>query len=151
MNSSLEWRLEMLVLVSDGWSSLICLCSVASTTSRMNSSSPIIRVIFSTILVDSRPAVETSWELCKILSVVGRRRGDWRKECTWYGLFLRVFTFANLQLYVFRYCVPMDDSRPELDLTHLRDFKIICQDKKGTSSCNVINRSRHGNFFKFPW
>jgi len=41
----------------------------------------------------------------------------------------------------------MDNSRPELDLRHL---EIICQDKKGTSSCNVYERKSTWKFLQVP-
>jgi hypothetical protein len=42
------------------------------------------------------------------------------------GLYRRKFTTLFL-----RYCIPMDNDRPELDLKHLGD---ICPDKNGTSN-----------------
>jgi hypothetical protein len=35
-----------------------------------------------------------------------------------------------------RYCIPMDNDRPELDLKH---FEHICPSKNGMLKCNVMN------------
>jgi hypothetical protein len=45
-----------------------------------------------------------------------------------YGMLFWVHTVANSQL--FRYCVPMDNDRPSLNLKHFED---ICPDKNGMS------------------
>jgi hypothetical protein len=50
-------------------------------------------------------------------------------------------SFRHLQLrfskIVVRFCVPMDNDRPSLDLKHSDN---ICPDKNGTSKCNYMNR-----------
>ena len=48
------------------------------------------------------------------------------------------FRVLHLQFrkIVFRFCVPMDNDRPSLDLRYFDD---ICPDKNGTSKCNYIN------------
>ena len=53
------------------------------------------------------------------------------------------FVFAPLGIYsckftglLFRYCIPMDNDRPSLDLRHFDD---ICPDKNGTSKHNFTN------------
>jgi hypothetical protein len=107
-----------------------CLCSAASITSRMNSSSQITLDMFSTIPVDSNQAVLRSCTLCKILSVVSRGRGDCEIDCTRYGLLLSVFMIEDLQGLFFRYCIPLDNNQPERDLRYFDD---ICPDKNGTS------------------
>ena len=38
---------------------------------------------------------------------------------------------------LFRYCIPMDNDRPSLDLKH---FDEICPDKNGMSRHNLINQ-----------
>ena len=49
-------------------------------------------------------------------------------------------SFQYLQLHfhkiVFRFCVPMDNDRPSLDLKH---FDYICPDNNGMSKCNHMN------------
>ena len=49
-------------------------------------------------------------------------------------------SFQYLQLrfrkIVFRYCIPMDNDRPSLDLKH---FDNICPDKNGMLKCNYMN------------
>ncbi len=56
---------------------------------------------------------------------------------------LHAIWFVHLRIYsckftglVFRYCIPMDNDRPELDSKH---FDKICPDKNGVSTCNFIN------------
>jgi hypothetical protein len=56
---------------------------------------------------------------------------------------LHAIWFVHLRIYsckftglVFRYCIPMDDDRPEQNLKH---FNEICPDKNGVSTCDVIN------------
>jgi hypothetical protein len=49
------------------------------------------------------------------------------------------FGYSQLQVHkalFSRYCIPMDNDRPELDI---RYFKDICPNKDGTSSCNFRN------------
>jgi len=41
---------------------------------------------------------------------------------------------------IFRYCIPMDNDRPSLDLKH---FDKICSDKNGTSRHNFMNWDRN--------
>jgi hypothetical protein len=38
--------------------------------------------------------------------------------------------------FLVRYCIPMDNVRPELDLKYFDD---ICPDKNGTSNCDFMN------------
>jgi hypothetical protein len=47
-----------------------------------------------------------------------------------YGLDSRVFTIATTDTDILRYCVPMDNQRPQLDLKFVRD---ICPDQNGVS------------------
>jgi hypothetical protein len=51
-------------------------------------------------------------------------------DCTRYGLFFSVSTVADSQGLVSRYCIPMDNDRPSLDLKYFGD---VCPDKNGTS------------------
>ena len=45
-----------------------------------------------------------------------------------YGLDFRVFTITTVDDNVLRYCVPMDNQRPGLDLKFYKD---ICPDQNG--------------------
>jgi hypothetical protein len=45
-----------------------------------------------------------------------------------YGLESRVFTIKETDGHILRYCVPMDNQRPQLDLKFYED---ICPDKNG--------------------
>jgi hypothetical protein len=47
-----------------------------------------------------------------------------------------VHRLANSQGLLFRYCIPMDNDRPELDLKYFDD---ICLDKNGMSKWNVMD------------
>jgi hypothetical protein len=57
-----------------------------------------------------------------------------RLHAIWFVLF---GTYgSNSQDLPFRYCVPMDNVRPSLDLKYFDD---ICPDKNGASKHNVMN------------
>ena len=45
--------------------------------------------------------------------------------------------------YLVRYCIPMDNVRPELDLKYFDD---ICPDKNGSSNCNFYELVDMRNF-----
>jgi hypothetical protein len=111
--------------------------SVGSITSSMKSSFQVMKAMFSTTLADSKLAAKASLRRCKSLSVVSRRRENWRRDCMRYGLFLSVFVTVHSQGFPFRYCIPMDNDRPSLDLKYFDD---ICPDKNGTSEHNLMNR-----------
>jgi hypothetical protein len=57
-----------------------------------------------------------------------------RLHAIW-SVHLRIYG-CKLTGLVFRYCIPMDNDRPELDLKH---FDEICPDKNGVSTCNFTN------------
>jgi len=53
------------------------------------------------------------------------------------------FVFVTLGIYgckfiglLPRYCIPMDNDRPELELKH---FENVCPDKNGTLKCSLVN------------
>ena len=55
---------------------------------------------------------------------------------------LHAIWFAPFGIYIYkftkslvRYCIPMDNARPELDLKYFDD---ICLDKNGASNCNFM-------------
>jgi hypothetical protein len=95
-----------------------------------NSFSLITVDIFSTIPVDLSQEATWNWGPCRTLFDRSPERGDWQIDYTQYGLDTRVFTIAVTDAHIFRYCVPMDNQRPELDLKH---FKDICPDQNGAS------------------
>ena len=104
---------------------------MASTPSSMNLASPIITDMFFTILADSRLGAMRSWQSCRDLFDKGLGKGFWKIDYMQYGLPSQVFTIATADDNIKRYCVPMDNHRPELDLKFFND---ICPDKNGTSS-----------------
>ena len=55
-------------------------------------------------------------------------KGDCAIDCMRYGLDSRMFTITTTDGHILRYCVPMDNQRPQLDL---RFFKDICPDQNG--------------------
>ena len=55
-------------------------------------------------------------------------KGDYETDCMRYGSDFRVFTNTTTDDDMFRYCVPMDNQRPQLDLKFYKD---ICPDKNG--------------------
>jgi hypothetical protein len=58
-----------------------------------------------------------------------------RLHAIWFVPF-RIYPYKSSRLLV-RYCIPMDNVRPELDLTYFDD---ICPDKNGTSVYNIIDQ-----------
>jgi len=64
-----------------------------------------------------------------------------------YGLFPCVSSVANSQKLVFRYCIPMDNDRPELDLKH---FAEICPDKNGVLTCKLYELGLTRRTFQVP-
>jgi hypothetical protein len=75
----------------------------------------------------------------KIVQVFVRRKSRERElknrlHAIWFvPLGLSFFKFTKLLV---RYCVPMDNVRPELDLKYFHD---ICPDKNSTSNYNYMN------------
>ena len=65
-----------------------------------------------------------------------KRLGD-RLHAIWYGLFPLVSTVVNSRGSLLRYCIPMDNDRPSLEVRHFHD---ICPDKNGMSNRNFMNR-----------
>jgi hypothetical protein len=63
------------------------------------------------------------------------------------GLSFRVSTVANLRRLLSRYCIPMDNDRPSLDLKHFHD---ICPDKNGTSKYKLMNLRLTWGFCQVP-
>jgi hypothetical protein len=57
-----------------------------------------------------------------------------RLHAIWFVLF--GITVPNSQSLLFRYCIPMDNDRPSLDIKHIDD---ICPDENGTSKHNSMN------------
>src|SRR6267142_3924351 len=76
--------------------------SVAGTTSRTKLPSQSTMVMFSTTPEDTKLGIKRSGRLCKILSVVGRKRGNWRLDCTRYGLFVSVPVIPTSQGLLFQ-------------------------------------------------
>ena len=58
-------------------------------------------------------------------------KGDYMIDCMRYGLDAQVFTTPTADGGTFRYCVPMDNQRPQLDLKFYKD---ICPDRNGVLS-----------------
>ena len=95
--------------------------------------------MFSTTPADSRQAVQGRLRLCKILSVISRRRGNWRIDCTRYGLFPSDIYRCNSHDLFVRYCIPTDSSRPQLDLEGFSDIRLDNLDNDGTSKCYLTS------------
>ena len=55
-------------------------------------------------------------------------KSNYEKDCMRYGLDSRVFTIMTTDDHILRYCVPMDNQRPQLDLNFYKD---ICPDQNG--------------------
>ena len=52
------------------------------------------------------------------------------------------------KIFFFRYCIPMDNDRPSLDLKY---FDNICPDKNGMSTRNYMNWDWHGGVSQSLW
>src|ERR1700730_17881038 len=57
------------------------------------------------------------------------------------------FGYLRSQIHPLRYCVPMDNNRPSLDLRHFGD---ICPDENGTSKRDFINWNQHKGICQGP-
>jgi hypothetical protein len=77
-------------------------------------------------------------ELKIVQAFVRRKSQERRLEDKLHAIwFVPLGTYScTLTKLLFRYCIPMDNSRPALDLKHFDD---ICPDKNGTSKLNFIN------------
>ena len=82
------------------------------------------------IPVDLSAGTTMNWRLCRNLFDKSLDRSDLQIDYMQYGLDSRVFMIATTDGYIWRYCIPMDNERPELDLKH---FKDICPDHNGLS------------------
>ena len=65
-----------------------------------------------------------------------RRLGD-RLHAIWYDPFPLVSTVGNSRDSLLRYCIPMDNDRPSLEVRHFHD---ICPDKNGMSNRDFMSR-----------
>jgi hypothetical protein len=104
--------------------------SEASTQSTTNLCSPITRVTFFTILVESNRVAQKNSKFCRNLFDASVGRSDYETNYMRYGSDFRMFTTTTADDNILRYCVPMDNQRPQLDL---RFYKDICSDQNGAS------------------
>jgi hypothetical protein len=86
---------------------------------------------------DSRGFESGGEDELKIVQEFVRRKSQERRlkdrlHAIWYVL--RVSTVANSQDLPFRFCIPMDNDRPELDLKYFGD---VCPDKNGMSKSTL--------------
>ena len=72
-----------------------------------------------------------NWQSCRDLSDKGLGKGFCRIDYMQSGLPSQVFTIATADDNIQRYCVPMDNQRPEQDM---KFFNNICPDTNGTLS-----------------
>ena len=93
-----------------------------------NLCSPIIRVTFFTTLVESSRGAQKNSRFCKNSFDGGVEKGYCVADYTRYGLDARVFTITTTDGHILRFCVPMDNQRPQLDLKFYKD---ICPDQNG--------------------
>ena len=126
--------------------------SEANTRSTTNLCSPIIRVTFSTILVGSNLVAQRNSRFYKSSFGASVEKAACVIDCTRYGLDSRVVTIATTDCHILRYCVPMDNQRPQLDLKFYKD---ICPDANGaplwtlmTKFNTLLGSSRHYSFHK---
>jgi hypothetical protein len=94
----------------------------------MNSCSSIIRATFFTILAESSRVAQRNLEFCKNSFKTSAKKSNCVVDCMPSGLESQVFMIMKTDGHILRYCVPMDNQRPELDLKFYKD---ICPDKSG--------------------
>ena len=104
--------------------------SGASTRSTTNSCSPIIRVTSFTIHVESSQVALRNSGFCEISLDVRVEKTYYVIDYMRYGTDSRTFVIVTTDGHMLRYCIPMDNHRPELDL---RFYKDICPDNNGAS------------------
>ena len=97
----------------------------------MNFSSPITRVTLFTIHVESSLVARRNSKFYRNSFNASVEKGDYVIDCMLYGLDAQVFVMPTADGHTLRYCVPMDNQRPELDLKFYKD---ICPDRNGVSS-----------------
>src|SRR6266702_3685121 len=95
-----------------------------------NLCSPIITVTCFTTLAELSQVVQRNLGFCRNSFKAGLEKRNCIVDCMRYGLDFRVFTITTTNRDTLRYCVPMDNQRPQLDL---KFFKDICPDKNGAS------------------
>ncbi len=95
-----------------------------------NLCSPIIRVTCFTTLVESSQVARRNSGFCRNSFEAGVEKSDYETDCMRYGLDSRVFIITTTDGDILRYCIPMDNQRPGLDLKFFAD---ICPDQNGAS------------------
>ena len=122
--------------------------SVASTALRTNLSSPIMTVIFFMIPADLSRETTRNWRKCRNSCNRSPERRICKIDYMQYGLDYRVFMIASTDGRVLRYCVPMDNQRPELDLKY---FKDICPDQNGASLWTFLTVFNAKRWSPYHW
>ena len=92
-----------------------------------------MRVTFFTIRGESSPVAQRNLRFCRNSFNASVAKGDWVANYMRYGLCFpsQMFAIMITDTHVLRYCVPMDNQRPQLDLKFYRD---ICpSDENGVS------------------
>ena len=71
---------------------------------------------------------------------IQRKSREKRLKDRLHVIWLVSFRYLQLQFrkVVFRFCIPMDNDRPSLDMKHFDD---ICQDKNGMSIATIVYRN----------
>ena len=86
-----------------------------------------------TILVESNRVAQRNSKFCKNSFDESVEKGGCETDYMPYGLGSPVSTITRLRTtdsHILRYCVPMDNQRPQLDLKFYKD---ICPDQNGMS------------------
>ena len=103
-----------------------------------NLCSPITRVTFFTILVELSRVAQRNLKFCGNSFDASVEKSDCETDYMPYGVDSRVFTIMTTDDPILRFCVPMDNQRPGLDLKFHKD---ICPDKKGDRKSTRLNSS----------
>ena len=82
------------------------------------------------ILVELSRVAQKNSKFCRNLFDASVEGVDCKTDYMRYGLDFQVYTITTADDNIVRFCVPMDNARPQLDLKHYKD---ICPDRNGAS------------------
>ena len=82
------------------------------------------------ILVESRLVAQRNSGFCGNSLDASVEKVNYTLDCMPYGLNSRLLAITATDGHILRYCVPMDNQRPQLDLKFVNN---ICPDQNGVS------------------
>lgn len=122
--------------------------SEASTVSTTKQCSRSIRVMFFTTRAELSRVAQRNSKFCRSLFDASVVRTNWVLDYTRFGMDSSVcHQYDKLTVMFSRYCVPMDNQRPQLDLKFYKD---ICPDRNGTPLRTFVTVPTNAPLLKFP-